>query len=148
MDRKEIAMPQARTASIPSSPPDLVPARMINEVLYCERLSYLEWAQSEFEDNAFTVEGRVVHRRADQPGGELPPLDDAAAPAAKAPSKKKEPDDEDDDEPAPEPRPYQARSVWLSSERLGITAKIDIVECYRSRCMMGDEPGPAMPIAS
>ncbi|MGZ6880853.1 MAG: CRISPR-associated protein Cas4, partial [Mycobacteriaceae bacterium] len=27
-----------------------------------------------------------------------------------------------------EPPPYQARSLWLSSERLGITAKIDVVE--------------------
>ncbi|APR87010.1 hypothetical protein A7982_12359 [Minicystis rosea] len=40
-----------------SAPPELVPARMINEVLYCERLCHLEWAQGEFEDNAFTVEG-------------------------------------------------------------------------------------------
>ena len=57
---------------IASAPPDLVPARMINEALYCERLLYLEWAQGEFADNAFTVEGRVAHRRADQPGGTLP----------------------------------------------------------------------------
>jgi CRISP-associated protein Cas1 len=34
--------------------------------------------------------------------------------------------------------PYQARSVWLSSERLGITAKIDIVE--------GDASGRVIPI--
>jgi hypothetical protein len=45
---------------------------MINEVLYCERLLYLEWAQGEFADNAFTVEGRATHKRADQPGGHLP----------------------------------------------------------------------------
>jgi hypothetical protein len=31
--------------------PDFVPARMVNEVLYCERLAYLEWAQGEFADN-------------------------------------------------------------------------------------------------
>lgn len=110
--------------------PELVPARMINEVLYCERLSYLEWAQGEFDDNQFTVEGRAVHRRADQPGGELPPREGEA--------RKRKAEDEEDDEPAPEPRPYQARSVWLSSERLGITAKIDVVE--------GEEGGRVVPI--
>src|SRR5579863_5250572 len=56
--------------------------------------------------NYFTVDGNAVHARADQPGGDLPPLD----------------------EDATEGRPYQARSVWLSSEALGITAKIDVVD--------------------
>lgn len=93
--------------------PPLVPARMINEVLYCERLTHLEWAQGEFADNDFTVEGRLVHRRADQPGGTLP-------------------------EPADTERPYRARSIWLSSERLGITAKIDVLE--------GEGDGRAIPI--
>ena len=34
-----------------AEPPALVPARMVNEVLYCERLMFLEWVQGEFEDN-------------------------------------------------------------------------------------------------
>ncbi|MFO0762684.1 MAG: CRISPR-associated endonuclease Cas1 [Byssovorax sp.] len=119
------------------APPALVPARMINEVLYCERLCYLEWAQGEFEDNVFTVDGRAVHRRADQPGGSLPPLEGGdAAGAAKGRGKKA--DDVDDEADKPEPRPYEARSVWLSSEKLGITAKIDIVE--------GEAGGRVLPI--
>src|SRR5262245_58924676 len=81
-----------------AEPPALVPARMVNEALYCERLLYLEWAQGEFADNVFTVEGRAVHARADVPGGRLPPV----------PNEKKE---------EREPLPYQARSLWLSSER-------------------------------
>src|SRR5580698_2852174 len=64
--------PPQRRLPLASAPPSLVPARMINEALYCERLLYLEWAQGEFADNAFTVEGRAAHRRADQPGGRLP----------------------------------------------------------------------------
>jgi CRISPR-associated protein Cas1 len=88
--------------------PDLVPARMINETLYCERLLHLEWAQGEFAHNYFTVDGNAVHRRADQPSGELPPTGAD--------------DGEDTD------RPYLARSVWLSSDTLGITAKIDVLE--------------------
>lgn len=88
-------------------PPALVPARMINEVLYCERLMYLEWVQGEWSDNAFTVDGQSVHRRVNESGKPLrePPAD-----------------------PSEEAPPYVARSVWLSSERLGITAKIDLVE--------------------
>lgn len=125
------------------TPPEVVPARMINEVLYCERLMYLEWVQGEFADNAFTVEGRFTHARADSPGGKLP-----------APRSSEEDDEEkkDDAESAPvelscyrlrqrkdlEERPYEARSIWLTSEKLGITAKIDVVE--------GTEDGVVIPI--
>jgi CRISPR-associated protein Cas1 len=121
--------------------PELVPARMINEILYCERLFYLEWVQGEFDDNWFTVEGRAVHRRPDKPGGELPPRPGEKA-AEKPTRKRKEKDKEESDDEAlaevPEPRPYEARSVWLSSERLGFTAKIDIVE--------GEASGRVLPI--
>jgi CRISPR-associated protein Cas1 len=86
---------------------------MINEVLYCERLMYLEWAQGEFDDNAFTVEGRAVHARVDK------------TPQRK--SRKRVQDDADLEQEA-EPPPYQARSVWLSSEKLRIIAKIDIID--------------------
>lgn len=85
----------------------LIPARMINEVLYCERLLYLEYVQGEWAENVFTADGQVVHRRVNE---QEKPL----APAA--------------EEQGAEERPYVARSVWLSSERLGITAKIDLVE--------------------
>jgi CRISPR-associated protein Cas1 len=93
---------------------------MINEVLYCERLLYLEWAQAEFADNAFTVEGRSVHIRADQPGGKLPPT-----PRDVAVLREGEPPTGGD---LDKDRPYEARTLWLTSERLGITTKIDIVE--------------------
>src|SRR5579864_4146484 len=119
------AKPLPRHLPLVSSAPDLVPARMINEALYCERLLYIEWAQGEFADNAFTVEGRATHKRADQPGGTLPaPPVDATA---------RRPDEGADagspirEEPSSD-RPYHARTLWLSSERLGITAKIDVVE--------------------
>lgn len=109
--------------------PELVPARMLNELLYCERLMYLEWAQGEFSDNQYTVDGRVVHRRADQPGGRLPKPPEKPKRAKELP---------DDGVPDDEPLPYQARSVWLSSQKLGMTAKIDIVE--------GNEAGTVFPI--
>jgi CRISPR-associated protein Cas1 len=107
---EEAASARAKHLPLFSSAPDLVPARMVNEVLYCERLMYLEWVQGEFTDNHYTVEGRaVVHQRVDEK---------AQPPAA--------PDDE---------RPWKARSVWLTSERLGLTAKIDIVEADGAGCV-------------
>lgn len=88
--------------------PELVPARMVNEVLFCERLLYLEWAQGEWADNAFTLDGRAVHGRTDEKRGDLPPAPE--------------------DEAEPDGPPYKATSVELSSSTLGITAKIDLVE--------------------
>jgi CRISPR-associated endonuclease Cas1/CRISPR-associated protein Cas4 len=83
----------------------LLPVRMVNEYEYCPRLAYLEWVQGEWADSADTVEGRHTHRRVDQRSGNLP-----------------EPDAEQTGEKV------HARSVALSSVRLGLTAKIDLVE--------------------
>ncbi len=85
--------------------PEIVPARMLNEMAYCPRLAYLEWVQGEFADSADTVDGRFRHRRVDQPSGDLP----------EAPLQ-----DEGDDV-------INARSVLLSDEDLGATARIDLV---------------------
>lgn len=83
----------------------LLPARMINEYQYCPRLAYLEWVQGEWADSADTVEGRHTHRRVDRPSGELPP-----------------PEDLEDTEH------IHASSITLSSNRLGLIAKMDVVE--------------------
>ena len=91
------------------APPALAPARMINEVLYCERLMYLAYVQGEWADNAYTADGQAVHRK----------VNEEAKPLRPAPEGESETEDE---------RPYVARAVWLSSERLGITAKLDLVE--------------------
>ena len=86
--------------------PEIVPARMLNEMAYCPRLAYLEWVQGEFADSADTVDGRFRHRRVDQPSGDLPeaPLQDEGGDV------------------------IHARSVLLSDEDLGATARIDLVE--------------------
>ncbi len=85
----------------------LLPVRMLNEFSYCPRLGYLEWVQGEFADSADTVEGRYRHRRVDQ--------------GMKRPAKKESEGEE-------EKVILHARSVSLSSERMGLTAKIDLVE--------------------
>lgn len=83
--------------------PALVPVRMVNEYVYCPRLFYLEWVQGEWADNAFTEEGKFVHRRANR---------ETKGPPA--------PDDID--------RPFVARSVSASSERWGLSTRLDILE--------------------
>ena len=87
--------------------PQLVPARMLNEYVYCPRLAYLEWVQGEFEDNADTVEGRYVHRRVDRETGMLP-----------------EPTSEGDCDP----KTFTVRSVMLSAPKAGLIARIDLLE--------------------
>lgn len=77
----------------------LLPARMLNEYAYCPRLFFLEWVQGRWAPNADTAEGDAVHQRVDRPSGDI-----------------------EGDEP------FQARSVSLSSEKLGITARLDLVE--------------------
>ncbi len=81
----------------------LIPVRMVNEYVYCPRLAYLEWVQGEFAHSADTVDGAIKHKRVDQKGGALP-------------------------EQPEEAEKVHARSVALSSMRLGITAKLDLVE--------------------
>lgn len=86
--------------------PPLLPARIVNEYVYCPRLAYLEWAQGEWADSADTIDGRHVHRRVDRRGGRID-----------LPSEQEKPD-----------APVHARSVELGSERLGLIARIDLVE--------------------
>ncbi len=81
-----------------------IPARILNEFVYCPRLAYLEWVQKEWEDSSDTVEGRHIHRKVDKQGGTLP-----------------EPDDDFEELRI-------ARSVDLSSQTLNLVAKIDLVE--------------------
>lgn len=113
-EAKSLPRESARAKALPLAPEDVerglppVPVRMVNEVLYCERLMYLEWIQGQWADNRFTVEGKVVHRRADKATKPLEPPSPLA---------------EDG-----EPLPYTARAVWLTSDRLGLTGKLDVVD--------------------
>jgi CRISPR-associated endonuclease Cas1/CRISPR-associated protein Cas4 len=83
----------------------LLPARMVNEYQYCPRLAYLEWVQGEWADSSDTVEGRHTHRRVDRSSGDLPAAEDAQ-----------------------EGERIHARSITLSSNRLGLIARMDLVE--------------------
>jgi len=99
-------------AVAPSDPPELIPARMLNEFVYCPRLFYLEFVQGQFAHSADTLEGRLLHQRVDAEGGSLPP------PAAEA-----------EEVPADQSAgPLVARSVHLSSPTFGLVARIDLLE--------------------
>ncbi|MFN8035984.1 MAG: CRISPR-associated endonuclease Cas1 [Acidimicrobiia bacterium] len=82
--------------------PALVPARMLNEFAYCPRLFFMEWVEARFADSDDTVEGRYHHRVVDQSGGAAPLAEDGEL--------------------------KRARSLMLSSERLGLVARVDLVE--------------------
>src|SRR6266446_5240610 len=84
--------------------PDYLPARMINEFVYCPRLFYYEQVEGVFVESADTIEGSVQHRRVDQEGGAAPAPDAAVE------------------------EPIIARSITLSSEAHKVIAKLDLAE--------------------
>ena len=84
--------------------PDYLPARMVNEFIYCPRLFYLEHVRGEFLDSVDTIEGQHLHRVVDKEGDGLPAPADLGDDALKT------------------------RSITLTSERLRVIAKLDVVE--------------------
>jgi len=123
-----------------------LPARMINEAVYCPRLFYLMHVEGQFEHNRDTVEGLQVHSRVDQKTDRLKsppkppqpslfelesaaeelPGDDAAKPAEPTAAR-------EESDPALQPlvdpdKPVHARSVTLASDPLQVVAKLDLVE--------------------
>ncbi len=84
--------------------PDLLPARMLNEYVYCPRLFFYEWVEGVFENNADTLDGQAKHTRVDPGPTEMPSAEDMDG------------------------ERIHSRSVTLSSERVGLTAKLDLIE--------------------
>ena len=99
--------------------PDYLPVRQINEFAYCPRLFHLMHVEGLWADNAYTLEGKWVHRRVDRS------IDGALD---RAPGERTGRDDDAGEATPPgDPEPEVRRSVSLSSERLGITARLDLV---------------------
>ena len=93
----------------PNLIPVYLPARMINEFVYCPRLFYYEQVDGVFIENADTIRGSQGHKRIDQGSGALPGSDSVASEAG-------------------EPETIHARSVELASDRLRVVCKMDLVE--------------------
>jgi CRISP-associated protein Cas1 len=109
--REDVAGPLTIPAERPVQPNEpraYLPARMINEFVYCPRLFYYEHVEDVFLDNADTIRGSQGHKRVNQGSGALPATES-------------EPRTE-------EPETIHARSVELASDRLGIVSKMDLVE--------------------
>jgi len=83
--------------------PQCVPARMVNEYVYCPRLAYLEWVDTDFVASYETVDGVFQHRKVNEESGALPEELDSS-------------------------EVIHARSVWLSAPEERLTARIDLVE--------------------
>jgi CRISPR-associated protein Cas1 len=76
---------------------------MVNEYVYCPRLFFYEWVEGVFRESVDTVEGSVQHKRVDKEGGELPPAEES-------------------------PEDLKTQAITLSSERLRVIAKMDVVQ--------------------
>jgi CRISPR-associated protein Cas1 len=81
---------------------DLIPVRALNQVTYCRRLYYLEYVESVMPLNEHVEDGLFQHRRVDDPGLQHRTRKEGDA--------------------------LHTRSVQVSSEKLGITGKLDLVE--------------------
>jgi len=90
----------------PAHTPDYLPARMLNEFVYCPRLFFYEWVEGVFVHNRETVEGEIRHQKIDQGKGELPAADELAAAGST----------------------IHSRSVQLASETHRLIAKLDLLE--------------------
>ena len=126
--KTEFQAPTAQHSPQPEirDPAEPLPARMLNEFVYCPRLFYYEHVEGVFVDNADTVRGAAVHARVDKGIGALP-----AAQSAKTKAEFDESDDDGEGEgskPKTENEKIHSRSVTLGSERLGVIAKLDLVE--------------------
>ena len=82
--------------------PPLVPARMVNEFVFCPRFFHLAWSSGETGENELTIDGKWIHRVVDRQRGSLAPADVN--------------------------RDGRATSLTLTSETLGVITKVDIVE--------------------
>jgi CRISPR-associated protein Cas1 len=128
-----------------------IPSRMLNEFVYCQRLFYYEFVEGVFVESADTLRGQAIHRRVDSGSGALPkaakentgatPVPADATPGGLSPVKQSDkpqasggtPDAARETRALPEPETIHSRSVQMGSDRLGVVAKMDLVEVRAAR---------------
>ena len=116
--------------------PQQIPARMLNEFVYCQRLFYYEFVEGVFVESVDTLRGGAIHQRVDSGNGALPA-------AKKKPKSEKKTENEaaaavdatrkEEETQNAEPEIIHSRSVQMGSERLGVVAKMDLVEVRATR---------------
>lgn len=82
--------------------PNLLPVRRLHNYLYCPRLFYLQWVENLFVDNEDTIKGSSIHHRVDEPNR----LKQEAFQGSNG----------------------TLRSIALSSDILGLTGVVDLLE--------------------
>ena len=117
--------------SRPDGEPQQIPARMLNEFVYCQRLFYYEFVEGVFVESVDTLRGGAIHKRVDSGNGALPKAKrKTEADKSKVEDKVAEPapSDKEAEEQSAEPEMIHSRSVQMGSDRLGVVAKMDLVE--------------------
>ena len=64
--------PQAARKTESVKLPEYLPARMLNEFVYCPRLFFYEWVEGVFAHSADTVEGALRHEKLETKADALP----------------------------------------------------------------------------
>lgn len=151
-----LPLPTPETVTPRAEPaPEPMRARMLNEFVYCPRLFYYEQVEGVFVPNADTERGAALHDRVDRGKGSLPaqprkrtaPAVDAGHPPESSDTAVLEgsaPDLSDliTHRPASEKiesETIHSRSVMLSSERLGVVAKMDLIEVDLAKSTVGQD---------
>lgn len=102
-------MPAKASLRRPVELPEYLPARMLNEFVYCPRLFFYEWVEGVFRHSSDTVDGAQKHQKGDEREDALPPQEDI------------------------EGETFKARGIMLSSHTLGLIAKLDLVEADQGK---------------
>jgi len=122
--------PEPPPPPAPAPPLTVIPARMLNEFVYCPRLFYYEFVEGVFVESADTIRGKTLHRRVDSGTGDLPPAKVkkprvVAAGTLDLPLGEAQGDpplSTLNQPPSTTPDVIHSRSVQMGSERLGVTA--------------------------
>lgn len=91
-----------------------LPVRRLHNYVYCPRLFYYQWVENIFVENADTVSGSAKHRQVDKP---------SRMDARKS---------------FEVPEGAKVRSLSISSDNLGLTGVIDIIEGEEDGCIIVD----------
>ena len=86
--------------------PDYLPARMLNEFVYCPRLFYYEWVEGVFVNSVDTVAGSLRHQKLERKEDALPAAEELVGTQDK----------------------IHSRSVQLASDTHRLIAKLDLIE--------------------
>lgn len=113
--------------------PVLWPCRGVAEHAYCPRLFYYMTVEGVFLPSADTEKGAGVHRRVDR-SSVAPPEPETAAIKSGSAKKSKAIEKLEEAEADPD-RPRVVRSLALTSERLSLTAKLDLAEIEGNRAI-------------